>query len=321
MVSLLHHRIRFTEQVDRALGDPDALRDGTHEAVAEEIRERRAVCIKKFRNKLPEATRKQQASMVTLFKEQLDVLADLAASQTPAVLWAGECRFYRVQNETAVVCRCGDLETPVGENFPGNDMLVVTSLTREFHRTYLKASCSAGQLLWVHGPAGTSKTETSLDTARMLGVGCNVIRCTGGLTPEAVAAVAQSDADPLDPVIFDEFQCLPPDTQEALVAAAGAQRFVVCSGDPNAPDATPMPATLAGRTVVSQAMTPPSLEPIAAMMLSTQGFEKCDALGIKTVAFFKACEDTCSKEPNYDIGLRTYKSATDVAGDAARAAG
>ena len=309
MASLVHHRIRFTEQVDRALGDPDALRDGTLEAVTDDIRERRAVCIKKFRTKLMEANRKQQASMATLFKEQLDVLADLAASKTPAALWAGECRFYRVQNETNVVCRCGDLETPVGDHFPLNDMLVVTPLSREFRRTYLKASCSAGQMLWVHGPAGTGKTETTLDTARMLGLGCNVFKCTVGLTPEAVVEwvdLAQSDVDPLGPIIFDEFQCLSPDAQEALVAAAGAQRFVVCSCDPDAPDATPMPLTLAGRAVVSQAMARPRLEPVAQVMLSTQGFEKCDALGIKTVAFFKACEDTCSKQPIYNCGLRAY---------------
>jgi hypothetical protein len=246
-VSLLDHRIRFTEQVDRALGD------STLEAVAADIRKQRAVCILKFRSLQSAADHLEQSALATMFKEQLDVLADLAASETPAPLWKAECRFYRVESDTPVVCRCGDLEHAVGERFQAQEVLVCTPQTREFRRTYLAACCSPGQLLFVNGPDGTGKTESAVDTAHMLGIGSTVFKCGDGLTPEVVADTLR-DADPSSPAIFYCFGTLSPDDQTAIVAAAGEKRFVVCTCNLDAAAASKVPPTISGRKLVFHTM-------------------------------------------------------------------
>lgn len=325
MAQLLLHRIQFTTAVDRLLLVPNQRHDPNHLRPAHaNITARRQAAILSVREAESKADRAQLATLLTLFQEQLDVLNDLMAAadrDAARAAWAKELKF-REQGDGTVVCACGapGKELRVGDDFPKQRMLVCTSLSREARRGIFQAM-TGGEAFVATGPAGTGKTETVKDTVRMLGMSAIVL---DGADPQLDAAAvrtavaAAKKAHPLAPVVVDAVHRVPAERIADVVHAAtdGHTRFAAFT----ATAGYRLPEACAANCV-RQPMTAPDPTRIVQVLLASEGFTECDALGAQLVRLFGACRARCSQQHHYDFGLRALKGVCRAAGAVGHAQG
>jgi len=85
-------------------------------------------------------------------------------------------RVLRHYYEDGVKVRCGDKTIEYGYEYIGSDpMLVVTQLSEDCALHHIKNYCE-GRGVSAYGPAGTGKTETIKDVAKLIGVPCFVVK-------------------------------------------------------------------------------------------------------------------------------------------------
>lgn len=197
-------------------------------------------------------------------------------------------------------------------------MLVITLLTRVVRRVYFQACLEKGYL-WLHGPAGTGKTETAKDTAAMLGHDFRVFNCSGKWDISKLIKYLNDGtaADAETVLLFDEFPRVTPDMQRACIdALAKANRFAVFTGK-----SPPSAALAQNYKLFVQKMEVPCLEKIVQVMLGSEGIVDCDALGTAMYECVQTCQTSCSKQLWYDFGLRTVKACVVQSGMCGRATG
>ena len=312
MASLLINRIAFTRNVDEALAS-SPLKENLKE-IQIAVSTKRTIAIKALRCKISKLRQQQLFTLVTLFKEQLDVIVDLLGSTKPAQVWSNECRFYSAPNGT-VFCKCGENTITVGDHNPARNMLVVTSLSRVVRRAYFQA-CSAKGYLWLHGPPGTGKTETANDTAAMLGREFRRFDCSATWNVPKLMKYL-NDGSKGAVLVFDSFSAVAPDIQRACIdAVAKAGNFAVFTGK-----SPPSTALAQSYNFSVKKMTVPCYDKIVQVMLSTEGFVDCDTLGTAIHECLQTCRKNCTKQSWYDFGLRAYKSCVAQAGAHGRTTG
>jgi len=319
-MAVLLNRIKFTEMVDQAIDN-----GGDLLAVQMAIDAKRRAIIIDGRNELPKATRRQFNTLQTLFKEQLDVVAELIAARDPAAavnattLWRqNECRFYPEPNGT-VTCKCGDYEIMVGDDFPASMMLVCTPLTRLARKAQLEAMMT-GKIYCGHGPPGTGKTETVKDTCHMLGLNAVAVSTDDLMTHPSLGCLEEAKkSGPNCPIVFDEFNRASAENMERIIAACG-DTFTCVTMNPGCPGRHEIPEILRAK-MVDQPFSVPDMTVIIQVLLGSEGITDCDALGAKVFACVQACKEKCSKQSHYDFGLRFIKKLVDFVGLVGRTSG
>ena len=197
-------RVRFNAAVEKALGldseqpKPTLSRfRATEDAVAaletlkEEMQQDINESVALFATDLKPSQRDRMKAHVTQNNALLLMLTKLieALKSDPSTNAAED--FWQTMLRTAllpngkVVVRCGSGEAPQRFDTCGEEgLLVQTPLTWAAYNAAF-TECFAGQrsgLVAAAGPAGTGKTETMKDLAKMVGVPCFVINCSDRIT-------------------------------------------------------------------------------------------------------------------------------------------
>jgi len=224
--------------------------------------------------------------------------------------------------------------------------LVITPLT---DRAYLAFSQASGMQLGLapSGPAGTGKTETVKDLARLLNAPCIVTNCSEQMMPHDVARVLKGLAGAGAVGCFDEFNRLlvgalsvAAEQFGALTHArrAGAVEFTL-PGDARpsalqprtvhyAVTMNPRGKDYAGRSELPDnlkalfrpvAMMVPDRETILRVRLCALGFRDFPGLASRLDAVFTTAQRTLSPQRHYDWGLRGVLAVIGSAGSALRA--
>jgi len=115
----------------------------------------------------------------TMYQENVvDKLIKQEVTSTESESWTNVLRHYW---EDGVKVRCGDKELDYGYEYSGSgQMLVVTQLSEDCFLHHIKNFCE-GRGVAAYGPAGTGKTETVKDCAKLIGVPCFVVKEGGDL--------------------------------------------------------------------------------------------------------------------------------------------
>jgi len=112
---------------------------------------------------------------------QLNVLSKLIKEEVTSLAsdyWQRVLRHYWVDG---VEVRCGDKTIDYGYEYAGNlQMLVSTQLSEDCALHHIKHYCE-GRGVSAYGPAGTGKTETVKDCAKLIGLPCFVVGGAGDL--------------------------------------------------------------------------------------------------------------------------------------------
>ncbi|KAA0162679.1 hypothetical protein FNF28_04622 [Cafeteria roenbergensis] len=224
--------------------------------------------------------------------------------------------------------------------------LVVTPLTDRAYLAFTQAArLHAG--LAPAGPAGTGKTETVKDMARLLNAPCVVSNCSEQVTPADLARVLKGLAGAGAVGCFDEFNRLLVGAlsvaAEQFGAVAAARRAgateVLLPGDASpaallprcihvAVTMNPRGKDYAGRSELPDnlkslfrpvAMMVPDREAILRVRLCALGFREFSGLATKLDALFGMAQRTLSSQRHYDWGLRGVLAVMGSAGTELRA--
>jgi dynein heavy chain len=298
-MAMLLNRVQFTKMVEEALNSGDLSNIWTA------ICSKREAIIIALRRKLPTATRRQYNNLQTLLKEQLDVVSEMMIGDAVAT-WKDEMRFYP-QPDGTIICKCGNYEVMVADDFQASSMLVSTPLTRQARVKIIEAMMT-GKVYAAKGPAGTGKTETIKDTMRILGMEAPVVNCSSDMKEAPMEAIdACKPHSGICPVIFDEFNCIPIASLEPVLKGVTTQTFACITMNPGYAGRTKLSESIRA-LCLEQEYTVPDFKLIVQVMLGAEGILDCDAIGAKVVSVISACKEKCSKAHWYDFGLRFIKT-------------
>ena len=115
----------------------------------------------------------------TMYQQNVvDKLIKEEVTSTESASWTNVLRHYM---DDGVKVRCGDKELEYGYEYVGSgQMLVITQLSEDCFLHHIKNFCE-GRGVAAYGPAGTGKTETIKDCAKLIGVPCFVVNEAGDL--------------------------------------------------------------------------------------------------------------------------------------------
>jgi dynein heavy chain len=288
--------------------------------VQQVLQTKRNSTILDLRAEITNSTRMQFNTLQTLYKEQLDIIADLIHKPDPSSLWKMECKFYP-QDNGSVKCSVGDHVILLGDDFPQTSMLVCTPLTRAARLAQVDA-LQTGRIYAAVGPAGTGKTETISDTYRMLGYNPVVIRCFDTMTTSdvqnALVLARTRHGGPTCPVIFDEWNIVRTEYMLSIIDACKGQTICLTYNSLRSRAAFPEPLQ---RQLQKQEFLLPEFKTIVQVMLGAEGITDCDNLGGKIWTVVQACKEKCTRQCHYDFGLRFVRSVTRAVGERGRASG
>jgi len=148
-----------------------------------------------------------------------------------------------------------------------------------------------------------------------------VVNCSQEPTDAEIdkAITEAANGGPNTPVIFDEFNRLDANRLQELVNKLDQSDCWACFSC-NCSDGMRDYDWLVKRCE-RIAMTRPELPTIASVMLGSEGLIESDALGSSLISLQQHLVQQCTKQPQYDFGLRKIKSLVKAAGIAARDSG
>ena len=289
---------------------------------------------------LPSLTRRKCEHFITEAVHQRDIIAKLinAEANTPGhYMWILSMR-YAYDAEAELMDRLhiemANAKLNYGYEYLGApDRLVRTPLTDRCFLTLTQALCQrlGGS---PYGPAGTGKTESVKALGLQLGRYTLVFCCDDTFDFQAMGRIFLGICQVGAWGCFDEFNRL----EERILSAVSQQIQDIQIGLRNSTDEQKAQIDLVGRRFPvnansglfitmnpgyagrsnlpdnlkklfrSVAMSKPDKELIAEVMLFSQGFKQAKVVSKQVVPFFDRCEQTLSKQPHYDFGLRALKS-------------
>lgn len=207
--------------------------------------------------------------------------------------------------------------------------LVITPLTARAQSSLLLATSLrfAGS---PEGPAGTGKTETTKELARIMAVYCLVFNCSEGVDAFAMASFFKGLAICGAWSCFDEFNRIDSEVlsvvSQQILSISMAMRAsipemefegVSIKLNPGFAIFATMNPFYKGRTQLPDSiksllrpvsMTQPDFLMIAQISLYSFGFRLAKTLSFRIITVFKLCDEQLSTQDHYEFGLRTLKS-------------
>lgn len=253
-------------------------------------------------------------------------------------IWDNELRMYwnggdDTQESTRVFVRCSSFELEYGWEYLGiGDALVRTKLTSRCYLIFAEA-LRRGFGGCPFGPAGTGKTETVKAMGRYLGRFVAVFNCDESFDSVAVGRILAGACRIGCWVCFDEFNRLSANSLSSTSAQLALLQDAIKKGSSDVSNFyggdievkissgvaifVTMNPTYSGRRELPAnlkslfrpcSMSKPDSQPIAEVLLLSEGFLCSIPLSQKVVSLFKALRSTLSDQSCYDFGLRSLKS-------------
>jgi len=245
--------------------------------------------------------------------------------------------------EELLVCRQVNSKLFYGYEYLGaSTRLVITPLT---DRCWMTITGALGIKLGSApaGPAGTGKTESVKDLAKILGRYCIIFNCSDQINVQMMAKLFMGCSFTGSWTCLDEFNRIDIEVlsviaqqvmtiREALLEGKSNFLFngknVIFSTYPDIGIFTTMNPGYAGRTELPDnlkvlfrpvSMMVPDYTLIAEIMLFSEGFSNAKGLSRKMTKLYKLSSEQLSQQDHYDFGMRAVKSVLVMAGALKRA--